>query len=74
MYNSNVLAKDRILNMMFSHLRSKHGLIGRIILNLFDSRVKVHSSLQIFLKENQMNIKDPTSNTNFMIMMLVSYN
>lgn len=45
---------------MFSHLRSKHGLIGRIILNLFDCRVKVNSGLQIFLEENQMNVKDLT--------------
>lgn len=45
---------------MFSHLRSKHGLIGRIILNLFDRRVKVNSGLQIFLEENQMNVKDLT--------------
>jgi hypothetical protein len=36
---------------MLSYLRSEHGLIGGIILNFFDSRVKVNSSLQIFLRK-----------------------
>lgn len=73
MYNSYALAKGRILNIMFSHLRSKHGLIGRIILNLFDSRVKVNSSLQIFLKENQKNIKFLTNNHFILEMILRSH-